>query len=76
MLERTLKKVGDMKGWPDDMNERERLFMEENMFPCISARLGRPEEVGSLIAFIASPIAGFINGPNYRIDGGQVQSVN
>lgn len=76
MLERTLKKVGDMKGWPEDMDEREKLFMQEDMFPCVSARFGRPEEVGSLIAFIASPLAGFINGANYRIDGGQVQSVN
>lgn len=64
MLERTLTKVGDMKGWPEDM------------FPCASARFGRPEEVGSLIAFTASPLAGFINGANYRIDGGQVQAVN
>ena len=76
MLERTLRKVGDIKGWPDDMDERERLFMAEDMFPCVSSRFGRPEEVGSLIAFIASPLAGFVNGANYRIDGGQVQSVN
>lgn len=76
MLERTLTKVGDMKGWPEDMDERERLFMDEDMFPCISARFGRPEEVGSLITFLASPLAGFVNGANYRIDGGQVQSVN
>ena len=76
MLERTLRKVGDMKGWPEDMDEREKLFMQEGMFPCVSARFGRPEEVGSLIAFIASPISAFINGANYRIDGGRVQSVN
>jgi NAD(P)-dependent dehydrogenase (short-subunit alcohol dehydrogenase family) len=76
MLERTLTKVGDMKGWPDDMDERERLFMAEDLFPCSSARFGRPEEVAALIAFIASPLAGFVNGANYRIDGGQVQAVN
>jgi NAD(P)-dependent dehydrogenase (short-subunit alcohol dehydrogenase family) len=76
MLERTLIKMAGIHDWPEDMDERERLFMEMNVFPCISKRFGRPEEIGSLIAFIASPLAGFINGANYRIDGGQVQSVN
>jgi NAD(P)-dependent dehydrogenase (short-subunit alcohol dehydrogenase family) len=41
-----------------------------------SIRYGRPEEIGTLVAFLASPLAGFANGTNYRIDGGQVQSVN
>lgn len=76
MLERTLRVTGDAQGWPDDMDEREKRFMALDVFPCVSARFGRPDEVGSLIAFLASPLAGFINGANYRIDGGQVQSVN
>ena len=42
----------------------------------MSTRYGRPEEVGALIAFLASPLAGFVNGANYRIDGGQVPTVN
>jgi 3-oxoacyl-[acyl-carrier protein] reductase len=36
----------------------------------------RQHDIGSLVAFIASPLADFINGANYRIDGGQVQAVN
>ena len=27
-------------------------------------RLGRPEEVADLVAFVASPLAGYINGAN------------
>lgn len=33
-------------------------------------RLGRPEEVGRLVAFLAEKESGFITGANYIIDGG------
>jgi 3-oxoacyl-[acyl-carrier protein] reductase len=35
-----------------------------------TGRLGRPDEVADLVAFVASPLAGYINGANLRIDGG------
>jgi len=34
------------------------------------------DDVGTLVAFVASPLADFINGANLRVDGGVVQSVN
>jgi 3-oxoacyl-[acyl-carrier protein] reductase len=76
MFERTLSTMGDAQGWPDDMDAREAKFMDLGIFPCASDRYGRPDDIGALIAFLASPLAGFVNGANYRIDGGQVQSVN
>lgn len=76
MFEGTLKSIGDAKGWPEDLDARERAFMDLGLFACSSERYGRPGEVGTLIAFLASPLSGFVNGANYRIDGGQVQSVN
>lgn len=39
-------------------------------------RLGRPEEVGAAVAFLASPAASFITGANLRIDGGLMESVD
>lgn len=37
-------------------------------------RRGRTEEVGSVVAFLCSEHASFINGTNIRIDGGSVES--
>ena len=33
---------------------------------------GKPEEVGNLVTFLASPLADFITGANYKIDGGRL----
>jgi NAD(P)-dependent dehydrogenase (short-subunit alcohol dehydrogenase family) len=48
---------------------------EKEMFAKLSAaqpigRMGRPEEVAALVAFLASDEAGFITGSAYDIDGG------
>jgi 3-oxoacyl-[acyl-carrier protein] reductase len=37
-------------------------------------RLGRPEEVAELIAYLASDDAGYVTGQTLRIDGGLVMS--
>ncbi|MCH8281500.1 MAG: SDR family oxidoreductase [Chloroflexi bacterium] len=39
-------------------------------------RLGLPEEVADLVAFLASDRAGFITGTNVVIDGGRLQNIN
>lgn len=76
MFERTLTSMGEANGWPDDMDVREAKFMDLGLFPCASERYGRPEDIGAFVAYLASPLSAFVNGANYRIDGGQVQSVN
>lgn len=45
----------------------------ENQVP--SKRIGRPEEYGFLVAFLASKQAAYINGTNIPIDGGLLKSL-
>ncbi|WP_426937243.1 SDR family NAD(P)-dependent oxidoreductase [Brevibacterium sp. LE-L] len=38
--------------------------------PNPAGRLGRPEDIATAIAYLASPLAGYINGANLPVDGG------
>jgi 3-oxoacyl-[acyl-carrier protein] reductase len=38
-------------------------------------RMGQPSEFGAFAAFLASPLAGYITGSTFRLDGGSVRSV-
>ena len=63
------------RGWGDDIAQIEPRIVQE-VLPNSVGRVGRVEDVADAVAFLASPLAGFINGANLRIDGGSAQSVN
>ena len=68
-------RLAERRGWGDDWKEVERRVASDFMpIPC--GRLGRVEEVGALVAFLASSHAGYINGANLRIDGGAADAVS
>jgi NAD(P)-dependent dehydrogenase (short-subunit alcohol dehydrogenase family) len=76
MFERNLRAMAEAGGWPEDYESREARYMDLGYFPCVSERYGRPEDIGAVVALLASPLSAFVNGANYRVDGGQVPSVN
>ncbi len=39
-------------------------------------RLGTVNDIANAVTFLASPLAGYINGANLRVDGGTVQTIN
>lgn len=45
-------------------------IMQENGNMHLTKRIGTPEEVAALVAFLCQDIAGFITGQAIRIDGG------
>ncbi len=59
-----------------DMDEAIESFLREERPHLALRRRGRPEEVAFIIACLLSERASFVNGANYRIDGGAVQAMN
>ena len=51
-------------------------MLEQDRPHLVVGRRGRPEEVAFITATLLSPRASFVNGANFRIDGGSVQSMN
>ena len=74
-FERVARGVAEANSWGDDWNEIERKFSQD-VVPTPVGRVGRVEDIANAVAFLASPLAGYINGANLRIDGGFVTTVN
>ena len=63
------RKVAEKHGWTGDWKEIEERLCGEVLYGPTD-RLGRAEDVATLVAFVASPVADFINGTNLAVDGG------
>ncbi len=70
MLERRAAKEGWGTGWEAIQRAAARDFL-----PNAVGRIGEVEEVGALVAFLCSELAGYINGADLRIDGGAADCV-
>ena len=69
MMEKRAKKNGT------SFDDAITSFLKEERPTLELQRRGRPEEVASLVVFLCSKHASFINGANYRVDGGSVATV-
>jgi NAD(P)-dependent dehydrogenase (short-subunit alcohol dehydrogenase family) len=68
------KKYGDNNLTIEEITKR---MAAEKIFDIPPAgRLGTPEDLALVTCMLASPLSGFITGANYRVDGGQIRSVN
>jgi 3-oxoacyl-[acyl-carrier protein] reductase len=73
-VEKFYRLEADRRGWGQNWQAIESAVLTE-ILDNPTGRLGRPEEVADLVAFVASPLAGYINGANLRIDGGSTAVV-
>jgi NAD(P)-dependent dehydrogenase (short-subunit alcohol dehydrogenase family) len=55
-------------------DEKYKAFLEHSKTTHPIGRVGKPQEVAELIAFLASDKAGWITGATYEIDGGRAQT--
>jgi NAD(P)-dependent dehydrogenase (short-subunit alcohol dehydrogenase family) len=67
--------VARQQGWTGDAQDIEQRFTREIIPLCVD-RIGQPEDIGRVVALLASPLSGYITGANFRVDGGQVRSIN
>jgi NAD(P)-dependent dehydrogenase (short-subunit alcohol dehydrogenase family) len=68
--------VARQMGWdPDNWAEIERRFTTE-LIPISADHFGQPEDIGRVVALLASPLSSYMTGANYRVDGGQCRSIN
>jgi 3-oxoacyl-[acyl-carrier protein] reductase len=63
------------QGWSADVNEIERRLLAGPLANP-AGRLGRIEDVANVVAFLASPLADYVNGANFRVDGGLTHAIN
>ena len=61
--------AAEQRGWDMTAEGFEAKFLTEYM-PLKTSRMGRPEDIGAAVAFLASARADFITGANLRVDGG------
>jgi 3-oxoacyl-[acyl-carrier protein] reductase len=51
-------------------------YLKETAATIPAGRLGRPEEIGNAVAFLASEQASYINGVNLLVDGGAAKGIH
>jgi 3-oxoacyl-[acyl-carrier protein] reductase len=68
-VDRWLVTIRGQYGWNDDLADNERRYTTE-VFPQPVPRLGKPREIATMVAYLASPLAGYVNGAHIRVDGG------
>lgn len=64
-----MEQVAKDNGWGTDLAAIEKRFVTE-VLPLTAGRLGRPADIASAVAYIASVHSDFVTGSNFRVDGG------
>lgn len=64
-----------MKHWAEARGITLEQLQEGDMDVIPMRRYGKPDEIGDVVAFLCSPVAGYITGTNIVVDGGRTKSL-
>ncbi|HTT03382.1 MAG TPA: SDR family NAD(P)-dependent oxidoreductase [Steroidobacteraceae bacterium] len=59
----------------DHIKQRAPAAYEDALNHCVIGRLGKPEDIATAVAFLASPKSGFTVGQNLHVDGGYMEHI-
>ncbi len=62
------------QGQAYDFDAFEQFYVQQTRLP--AGRIGSPVDIANMVAFLSSPLADFITGANFRVDGGMMPTVN
>jgi NAD(P)-dependent dehydrogenase (short-subunit alcohol dehydrogenase family) len=65
----------DVSGWKKRRAGSKSGLREMDHKQHPAGRVGRPEDIASLAAYLISPEAGFITGANFVVDGGMTRKM-
>jgi len=64
-----------LKSWQDIYNQTEEEVAENATKEIPFGRFATPEEIASVVAFVASPAASYVTGTSIPVDGGKIKSI-
>ncbi|MDD3798432.1 MAG: SDR family NAD(P)-dependent oxidoreductase [Novosphingobium sp.] len=67
--------IAAQKGWENDRARTQKWALENLLHQTVD-RVGQVRDIGAMVAYLCSPLADFVNGANFRIDGGRSPGVN
>jgi NAD(P)-dependent dehydrogenase (short-subunit alcohol dehydrogenase family) len=65
----------DVSGWKKSSKRKPAQLKPEDHAQHLAGRVGRPEDIASLVAYLIGPDSGFITGANFVVDGGMTRKM-
>jgi hypothetical protein len=65
----------DVSAWKKSSQRKQAKLREEDHAQHLVGRVGRPEDIAALVAYLVGPESGFITGANFVVDGGMTRKM-
>lgn len=73
-MEAGAREMMESQGQTYSFEAFERFYVEQTRLS--AGKIGSPLDVANMVAFLSSPLADFITGSNFRVDGGMMPTIN